>query len=158
MDLIIKGIDENRALQAIVTENDALKKENEALRHKVSNLEKNQADCKTNLANEKTEQYSSNRNLEIKGAVKQPNENLAGTLNKIDNAIGEPITRVDVDVCHSGSTKDASKQNIIAQCQRRDKRDKLLHKVRKAKLTDASLGLPKHSSAYVNEHLSSEIK
>ncbi|KAH6946556.1 hypothetical protein HPB50_013971 [Hyalomma asiaticum] len=157
MDFFSKTLDDtNEKLVATLAENNALKKENCVLQHKVSSLEKKLADCQSGLL--QSEQYSRNRNLEIKGVTEKPNENLVEVLQKIGEVVGETVTAEDIDVCHRVRTKQAGQTNIIVQFQRRDKRDQLLQKSRKKRLTNPSLGLPTESPVFVNEHLCPEVK
>ncbi|KAH7945741.1 hypothetical protein HPB49_015062 [Dermacentor silvarum] len=157
MDFFSKSLDDtNEKLLVTLSENNELKKENELLQHKVSTLEKNLADCQSSQL--QSEQYSRNRNLEIKGIVEKPNENLVEVLKKIGEVVGEPIARGDIEVCHRVRTKKENQTNIIVQFQRRDKRDEVLQKSRKKRLTNASLGLPTESPVFVNEHLCPEVK
>lgn len=88
MDFFSKTLDDtNEKLVATFAENNALKKENCLLQHKVSSLEKKLADCQSGLL--QPEQYSRNRNLEIKGVTEKPNENLVEVLQKIGEVVGE---------------------------------------------------------------------
>lgn len=163
MNFISKSLDEaNARVAATLAENSTLKKENDTLRVKVDTLQKELVECQTSLV--KSEQYTRNRNLEIKGIAHEPNESLPDILEKIGVAIGEPILRQDVDVCHRVPTKDKSSLNIIVQFQRRDKRDAVLEKAKKTRLTNATVGLltaplERSSTAtqekpiYINEHL-----
>lgn len=157
LSFIGKGFDDaNLRLERTLNENKGLRKENEALQCKVFNLERELADCKAGLL--KSEQYTRNRNIEIKGAEYEQNEELKDVLKKMGDAIGEPISSDDIDVCHRVPTKVENKTNIIVQFQRREKRDKVLEMSRKKRLTNAMLGLPTGSPVYVNEHLCPEMK
>lgn len=165
MSFISNGLDEaNKRLEASLTENKQLKKENEALRLQVVAIERDLATCQADLV--KSEQYSRNRNLEIKNVKERPDESLSDILSKIGKEIDEPISVTDVDACHRVSTKDKNKRNIVVQFVRRDKRDKVLEKARKKRLTNEKLGLPTESSSgsstdqpiYINEHLCQYMK
>lgn len=162
MEFINKSFeDANRQAVATAAENSALKKENETLRQRVNMLEQGLLECQTNLV--KAEQYSRNKNLEIKGVLQEPNESLPDILKKIGDAVGEPISCTDIDVCHRVPTKDKKHTNLIVQFQRRDKRDQVLEKARKKRITNATLGLAslsqeaqdgqEDSPIYINEHL-----
>lgn len=148
--------DVNRRLDFVLNENKQIKKENDSLKLKILTLEKGLATCQTNML--KSEQYSRNRNIEIKGIVKAADENLAQLLMKVGQAIGEPISACDVDVCHRVPSKDKDKPNIIVQFQRREKRDRVLNVARKRKITNATIGLQSDAPIYVNEHLCPEMK
>lgn len=164
MDFISKNLDDvNLRFDATLTENSSLKKENEALQHKVRSLEREVMECQTSLV--KTEQYSRNKNLEIKGVTETPNECLGDVLAQIGTAISEPICANDIDVIHRVATKDKTKKNIIVQFVKREKRDKVLEKAKKTKLTSGSLGLSLEASRseanhpiFVNEHLCQYLK
>lgn len=165
MTFVSNGLDEaNKRLEASLIENKLLRNENETLRLKVISIERDLTSCQADLV--KSEQYSRNRNLEIKNVKEKPNECLSDILSKIGKEIDEPISVADVDVCHRVSTKDKTKRNIVVQFVRRDKRDKVLEKARKTKLTNTKLGLPTESSLdsstdepiYINEHLCQFMK
>lgn len=106
----------------------------------------------------KSEQYTRNKNVEIKGIPQKPNEDLADIINKIGEAIGEPVSPKDVDVCHRVRTKDNRKTNIVVQFQRREKRDQFLEKARKKRLRNDLLGSECEDPIYVNEHLCPAMK
>lgn len=164
MNFISKSLDDaNQRLDATLTENNSLKKENEVLRQQVRSLERDLAECQTSLV--KSEQYSRNRNLEIKGVAETPNECLTDILAKIGAAIGEPVSASDIDVIHRVATKDKTKKNIVVQFIKREKRDKVLEKAKKTKLTNRNLGLSLEASeteanlpVFVNEHLCQFLK
>lgn len=52
-----------------------------------------------------SEQYSRNRNLEIKGIPFSEDENLPDALDKIGEALKEPIAKSDIEICHRVSEK-----------------------------------------------------
>lgn len=157
LNFISKGLDDaNRRLEVTLCENKQLKKENESLRTTVFTLEKDLAKSQASLL--KSEQYTRNRNLEIKGIKQTENEDLNKVLEKIGETLGDPITGSDVDICQRVATKDEGKTNIIVQCQRREKRDKVLQVARKKRLTTTLLGLPTDFPVYINEHLCPAMK
>lgn len=148
--------DATRRLDFVLNENKGIKKENDALKLRIQALEKDLANCQISML--KSEQYSRNRNIEIKEIVKADNENLAQLLTKVGEAIGEPISACDVVVCHRVLTKDKDKPNYIVQFQRREKRDKVLNVARKKKITNATIGLQNDAPIYINEHLCPAMK
>lgn len=157
LNFMSKGLDEaNRQLDATLGENKHLKKENEALRKTVFTLQNDLVECKASLL--KSEQYTRNRNLEIKGIAQTENEDLHQVLETIGESLGEAITARDVDVCHRVPTKTEGVTNIVVQFQRREKRDNVLEKARKKKLTTTVLGLPTDLPIYINEHLCPTMK
>lgn len=157
LDFISKGLDEaNGRSTAIQKENNLLKKENDALRQKVSTLETDLSTSQHNLM--KNEQYSRNRNVEIKGVQQEPSENIVSIVQKIGEVVGEPLSPTDIDVCHRVPTKNASNTNIVVQFQRREKREKFLEKARKKRITNDTLELGSDEPIYINEHLCPGMK
>lgn len=157
MDLMSKCQDDaNGRLESTAKGNKTLKKENEELRRKVFALEKDLTASQDALL--KSEQYTRNRNVEIKGIPQEPDENLADVLQKLGEAIGEAISPRDVDVCHRVRTKDDTKTNIVVQFQRREKRDQFLEKALKKRLNNDLLGSQCDDPIYINEHLCPAIK
>ncbi|KAH9364384.1 hypothetical protein HPB48_016251 [Haemaphysalis longicornis] len=162
---ISKCLDEaNERLKDTLKENKSLKKENEELRQRVYVLNRDLSECQTNLI--KSEQYTRNKNLEVKGVIQEQSESIPEILKAIGKALGEPILPSDVDVCHRVPTKNKKESNIIVQFQRCEKRDKVLEKSRKTKLTNEGIGLRLAESTsesedtpiFVNEHLCPYLK
>ncbi|XP_077553134.1 uncharacterized protein LOC144167853 [Haemaphysalis longicornis] len=143
-------------MKVTLCENKQLKKENESLRTTVFTLEKDLVESQASLL--KSEQYTRNRNLEIKGIEQTENEDLKQLFEKIGEKLEEPITESDVDICHRVPTKNEGKSNIIVQFQCREKRDKVLQMARKKRLTTTLLGLPTDFPVYINEHLCPTMK
>lgn len=87
-------------MEATLKENENLKKENEELRQHVYVLNRDPAECQANLI--ASEQYTRNKNLEIKGVIQEPNESIPDILESIRKALGEPISPSDLDVTAVG--------------------------------------------------------
>lgn len=157
MDLMSKCLDDaNGRLKSTNRENKALKKENEELRSRVHALETDLTTSQDELL--KSEQYTRNKNVEIKGIPQEPAENLSDILKKLGEAVGEALSPGDVDVCHRVRTKDDTKTNIIVQFQSREKRDQFLEKARKMRLKNDLLGSECDDPIYINEHLCPAMK
>lgn len=61
-----------------------------------------------------SEQYSRNRNVEIKGIEQDRNGNLHEKLNQVGTALNETVTASDMDVCHRDKTSNVSScPNVI---------------------------------------------
>lgn len=105
------------------------------------------------------EQYSKNQNIEIKNVPEVRGENLAAVLQKIGELIEEPIAEGDVDICHRlPAGKQSACPNAVAQFILRSKRDAVIEKARKKRMTTADLGHASRTTIYVNEHLCPELK
>lgn len=105
---------------------------------------------------EELELYSRANNLEIKG-VPDEGEPL-DTVQKICEAVGEPVSREDIDICHRVGTNKPGVKNIVVRFVRRDKRNSVLAKAKKARLSTAALGFRTTDPIYVNEHLTRQGK
>lgn len=137
-------------------ENLELKKANASLVGDCAELKKQVRDQEQRIV--ELEQYSRNRNIEIKGVPASEGEDLPGILDKIAKAVGEPITSADVAVCHRVPCKEPSRSNIIVQFHNRTKRDVLLAKARKARLSVEDLGMSEKGPVFINEHLCPALK
>lgn len=137
----------NKELQAA---NEKLLEECQALRTQVLQLE----DRVTF-----SEQYSRNRNLEIKGIPFSEDENLPDALDKIGEALNEPIAKSDIEICHRVPAKKPNTvPNIVVQFKSRPKRDAVLQKARKMRLSTEDLGFSPNSPLFINEHLCPALK
>ncbi|KAM7281728.1 hypothetical protein ISCGN_005991 [Ixodes scapularis] len=145
-----------KKLDEVLKENVALKKENEGLRQTNADLQKEMKECQTRLL--LCEQYTRNVNLEIKGIPKCDNEQLGTVLTQIGEIIGESITHSDIEVCHRVPTRIAGESNIIVQFLNRRKRDTVLEKAKKRRITSVDLGLSPALPVFVNEHLCPALK
>ncbi|KAM7290537.1 uncharacterized protein ISCGN_027158 [Ixodes scapularis] len=104
------------------------------------------------------EQYSRRHNIEVKGIPKTETDNVNDLVFKLGDLIGEQIALSDIEACHRVPTRDPTKSNVIVQFQRRQKRDSVLEKAKKKRITCQDFGLPETSSIYVNEHLCPALK
>lgn len=148
--------EQKKKLDDVVTRNKNLESENAALRAECKCLESRSRDLDTRLV--LAEQYSRKANLEIQGVLKQDDESVFSIVSKIGGAINEPITEVDIEACHRVPTRDAGKSNIIVQFKSRAKRDSILKKAKRARLTNKDVGLTTGNAIYVNEHLCPALK
>lgn len=138
---------ENASLK---TNNGDLREECKALKSQAEQSERRLTAC---------EQYSRNRNIEIKGVPSVQNEDLAAILQTIGNLIDEPILPCDIDVCHRVPAGNSSScPLIIAQFKYRSKRDAVIEKARRKRVSTADLGHATRAPVYVNEHLCPELK
>lgn len=104
------------------------------------------------------EQYSRNKNIEIKGVPVVPGESLSELIATIGNVINEHVTDDDLEIYHRVPTKDSSGGNIVVQFLSRSKRDAFLEKAKKKRLSTADLGQEAALPIYVNEHLCPSLK
>lgn len=145
-----------QALALIKKENSGLKKENAELNGKCGELARALKETENRLVS--CEQYSRNNNLEVKGIPKDDAENVDQLISKLGEVIGEPITKADVEACHRVPTRDREKSNIIVRFQNRNKRDCVLEKAKKKRISCSDLGLSMEAPVYVNEHLCPYLK
>lgn len=158
LDFLNKQYEETKEQnERLEKENKALKKENDALKTEYRNAKKQLDDHESRILT--SEQYSRNRNLEIKGIKEEKNENLTSILSHIGTALNEPVTANDIEVCHRVQTRNENASpNIIVQFKHRAKRDSLLQKARKVRLSTTDIGWPEENPIYVNEHLCPTLK
>ncbi|KAK8772441.1 hypothetical protein V5799_024317 [Amblyomma americanum] len=112
----------------IEKENVSLKKENAALSEECSQLRKLVMNSEQRLTN--LEQYSRNRNLELKGIPVVKDESLLDVLKQLEDVIQEPISEDDIDVCHLVPKKDGTCPNVV-QFRTRGMHNTALEKARK---------------------------
>lgn len=80
-------------------------------------------------------------------------------VKRIGSLLNEPILDSDIDICHRVPTFKPSEKNIIVRFVQRTKRDKILRKAKKQRMTTENLDYGGNSSpVYVNEHLTSSNK
>lgn len=101
------------------------------------------------------EQYSRNRNIEIKGIEERPNENLKNVICKVANKMGvETITENDIDIVHRVSNRNNREpKDIVVQFKDRDRKETLMsqrkERVKSNEVTNGRLD----NVIYINEHL-----
>uniref|UniRef100_A0A6B0V4A9 Uncharacterized protein n=1 Tax=Ixodes ricinus TaxID=34613 RepID=A0A6B0V4A9_IXORI len=142
---------ENAALKkanaALSVENYELSDEYKLLREQLESSERRLTDL---------EQYSRNRNIEIKGPLKS--KNLPAALKTLGDVIGEQISKSDIDVYHRVPRKDGRCPNTVVQFHFRAKRDAVIQGARKKRVCTSDLGLSGRSPVYVNDHLCLVLK
>lgn len=148
---------------SVKEENAALKVSNDLLAQEVDKLKAQVRDNSLRITAQ--DQYSRNKNVEVKGIPVANNENLVNVLGKVGEALGEPINEQDIEVCHrvpvrnSGTDgTDGSNQNIVVVFNRRSKRDAVVEKARKTRFTTTELGFATEQPVFVNEHLAPQLK
>ncbi|XP_064461813.1 uncharacterized protein LOC135371788 [Ornithodoros turicata] len=157
MDFFNKNFEEFRSkMEALSVENSNLRSANEALQRECHGMKTQLRDL--NLKSIQLEQYSRNRNIEIKGIPFIQGECIPGILKKLGEAVGEPICESDIDVCHRVPVVKGPTQNIVVQFCRRGKRDTVLERSKKKRLTSLDLGFTDSQPLYVNEHLCPDLK
>lgn len=148
--------DIKKKMESIVSENSALKKENAELGKKCDAMTKRLKENEQRLV--QCDQYSRRCNIEIKGIPKTESENVTELVFKLGELIGEQIAIADIEACHRVPTRDVAKNNLIVQFQHRQKRDAVLDKAKKKRMTCREFGFPEQSPVYVNEHLCPYMK
>lgn len=93
-------------------ENAALRASQEAMQCEIDRLRKLVHENSTRLTTQ--DQYSRNKNIEIKGIPRTPNENLVQLLAKVGDALGEPISEQDIEICHRLPARSATSQSNTA--------------------------------------------
>lgn len=141
----------------LVTENEALKKANAGLITECEHLKSQALEHEQRIT--ASEQYSRLANLEVKGIPVVAKESLPDTLHMIGELLNEPIAEDDVEVCHRVPAKKAGNvPNIVIQFKNRSKRDTVLDKARKARISARDLGHTSNMPIYINEHLCPVLK
>ncbi|XP_064469318.1 uncharacterized protein LOC135383974 [Ornithodoros turicata] len=133
----------------LVSENAELRKENERVKNELSIIKTRLTEC---------EQYSRNRNVEIKGIPEDTMHDISSVLSKIGEALGEPISSGDIDVCHSVPVPNSAAKNIIVQFRHRSKRDAVIGKARDKRINTSDVDLAPRALIFVNEQLCSTLK
>lgn len=141
--------DLTKKLDAETAKNAGLASENAALERTLQDLEGRLVHL---------EQYSRKANLEIQGVIRKDDESVSEILSKVGSAINEPIADSDIEACHRVPTRNADRSHIIVQFKSRTKRDAVLKKAKKTRLTNNDLGLENTAPVYVNEHLCPALK
>lgn len=153
----------NKTFEELASLCAGLKKENSELREMNESL---QSDCQM-LRRQATgheqrivelEQYSRNRNIEIKGVPVAENESLPDILDIIGRSVEESITADDIEVCHRVPCRGTSQSNIIVQFCSRTKRDSVLEKARKKRLSTTDFGFRQQAPIFLNDHLCPALK
>lgn len=128
-------------IRRLVEKNQKLEQENRQLREKL----------------DETEQYNRLNNLEIKGLPGTCNE--MSVVKEIGRQLDEVIEDSDIDICHKVDVPNSRAKNIVVRFTRRTKRNAVLAKARKTRLTTEDLGFDGTSKpVYINEHLTRKNK
>lgn len=127
----------------------ALRKEIQELTR--CNLELKSENVRLNQRVEELEQYTRANNLEIKGVPAAGD--VSELVKRIGDLVGESITESDIDICHRVPTPNPDKKNIVVRFVRRCKRNAVLEKSRKKRITTKDLGFAVVDAVYINEHL-----
>lgn len=144
-------------LIALQKENKELKEANKLLLSEYEVLKK-----QTSLHEQRimaSEQYSRNANVEIKGIPISEEESIPDTLHRIGELIHVPIDESEVEVCHRVPTKNAdAPPNIVVQFKSRAKRNAVLEKAKKTRISTRDLGHTSGAPVFINEHLCPAMK
>lgn len=128
-------------MKKLIDKNVELERENQRLHAKVDELE----------------QYQRLNNLEIKGLPTDCDE--LEVVKEIGRKLNEAIDESDIDICHKIDTPNSTVKNVLVRFTRRSKRNEILAKARKARLSTESLGFRGPSKpVFVNEHLTRKNK
>lgn len=135
----------------------ALKETQQVLAQEIEALKKKVQESAVKIIAQ--DQYSRNKNIEVKGIPQERSESLVSILGKVGNVLGETIKQEDIEVCHRIPARNSdSDPNIVVVFQSRAKRDVVLNKARKHRLTTNDIGFPDNQSVYINEHLCPQLK
>ncbi|KAH9373438.1 hypothetical protein HPB48_009483 [Haemaphysalis longicornis] len=104
------------------------------------------------------EQYSRNRNIEIKGVPVAENESLPDILDIIGCSVEESITEDDIEIRYRVPCKDTSQSNIIVLFCSRAIRDGVLEKARKMRLSATDFGFRQQAPIFLNDQLCPALK
>lgn len=156
--------DFNARFEDVMKKNETLEKENEKLRKTNDNLmtdcmqmKKELEECELRMT--ANEQYSRNCNIEIKGVLESSDEDLVKTVCQIATSVEQSIEPDDIEVVHRVKTRnEQAPSNIVVRFKNRGKRDALLQKAKKTRLTMKDLGNSSSAPIYVNDHLCPALK
>lgn len=148
--------DLKKELIAAAARNTKLESENEKLREQVVAADSKVRDFEIRLIS--SEQYSRNANIEIQGVIEKEGESVMDIISKMGQVISEPISQTDVETCHRVPTKKENRTNIIVRFRSRVKRDQVLRKAKKMRLTNRDVGHDEETPIFVNEHLCPALK
>lgn len=138
-------------------ENQALKKSNEALMSECTKVKRELEEQELRIT--ANEQYSRNCNIEIKGVKEDKEEDLVQTVCQIGTSLKQNVEPDDIEVVHRVKTRNEQvPANIVVRFKSRSKRDALLEKAKKARLTMNDLGHSSNTPIFVNEHLCPPLK
>ncbi|CAN8003191.1 unnamed protein product [Ixodes pacificus] len=152
MTLINKSFEEfKKQVEDVIRKNGELKRVNESLRETCSTLRGDMRVALTRMT--LMEQCSRNSNLEIKGIARLPNENVVDVVTRLREQIGEPVTVDDIEECHRLQRRDTTAPYIIVQLANRRKRDSILEKARRTRVSSTQLNILPAAPVYVNENL-----
>lgn len=156
MELINEHFEKFKSeLERVLNENKVLKTENERLQRQCLENETRTKELENRLT--QCEQYSRRFNLEIKGVAQREHENIAEVMEKVGEVLEIPIPTSEIEVCHRVPTRNGGPSNIVLQFKSRQKRDLVLEKARKKRITNHSLGVTTgpvgNAPVFVNEHL-----
>lgn len=145
---------ENKCKTALA-DNVSLKEQNNKLRSELGVMQKRLAEAESRLL--LSEQYSRNKNIEIKGIEENANEDVTDIVCKLGALADVPVTPEDIESCHRVPSK-AKPSPIVVQFAKRQKRDDLIEKARKMRLSNKDFGKSSGLPIYVNEHLCPILK
>ncbi|KAH7964710.1 hypothetical protein HPB49_000823 [Dermacentor silvarum] len=149
--------DVNSECESVKAENAALKAAQEPLLVEIQSLKKQVRENASKITAQ--DQYSRNKNIEVKGIPCTENENLRHVLGKVGDALGVTITENDIEACHRVPVRNAeSAKNIVVAFAHRTKRDEVIAKARRSRLTTQDIGFSDTKSVFVNEHLCPQLK
>ncbi|XP_075741524.1 uncharacterized protein LOC142791094 [Rhipicephalus microplus] len=141
----------------LVGDNKSLRSANEQLSTECEDFKKHMSQQEQRIT--ASEQYSRKCNLEVKGIPKLAEEGLGNTLHRIGGLLNVPVTKDDVEKCHRVPAKNASSiPNIIFRFRSRSKRDLVLQKAKKTRISTQDLGHASNTPVFINEHLCPVLK
>lgn len=106
------------------------------------------------------EQYSRNKNLELKGIEETPNENLKGIVVKLASKMGvENISESSIDVIHRVDNRtNREPKDIIVQFNNRTSRNLFLEKKKERVYSNEVSKGRKDNVIYINEQMTPQTK
>lgn len=149
--------EQKKDLVALKKENKELKEANQKLLNDSEVLKKQTSQLEQRLL--ASEQYSRNANVEIKGIPVSGEESISDTLHRIGELLHEPINESEVEACHRVPTRNVgAPPNIVVQFKSRAKRNAVLEKAKKARISARDLGHTSGAPVFINEHLCPAMK
>lgn len=97
--------------------------------------------------------------IPLVGMAEKKKADANNILKKVGEVLGETVDEKDIDICHRVPTLKPTEKNKILRFLQQSKRNALLMKAKKTRMTTETLGFSGPANAvYINEHLTRQNK